>query len=171
MNRTAIYCRVSTAEQDTGTQKAILEKYARSKQWKFKTFCETESTRNTRPVKQQVLHALRAGKFDTVLIYKLDRWARSTTELLLEIKELSDKGINFISHTDNIDFSSAAGKLHLTILSAFAEFERSLISERTRAGLARKKATGVTLGRPEGAKDKRKRRKSGYYIRELNKQK
>lgn len=171
MTRIAIYCRVSTSDQDTGTQRAILEKYARSNKWKFTTFCETESTRNTRPVKQQVMAALRSGLFSGVLIYKLDRWARSLSELLLEMKELNDKGITFISLTDNIDFSSAAGKLLASVIGAIAEFERSLISERTRAGLARKKEKGVRLGRPSGSKDKKPRKKSGYYIRELNRKK
>lgn len=165
----AIYCRVSTSDQDTATQKAILEKYARSRGWKFKTFQEVESTRKARPIKQDVLTQLRARKFDGVLIYKLDRWARSTTELLLEIQELYDKGIHFFSLTDSIDFSTAAGKLQLSILSAFCEFERSLISERTKAGIRAKKDKGIKLGRPPGAKDKRPRPKGGYYLREQKK--
>ncbi len=164
----AIYCRVSTSDQDTGTQKTILEKHALERGWSFTTFLETESTRNTRPVKQKVLAALRSGEFTGVLIYKLDRWARSSVELLLEIKELTDKGITFISLTDNIDLSTASGKLQFAIISAFAEFERGLISERTKAGLARKKAAGVSLGRKEGSKDKKPRKKSGYYIRHIN---
>lgn len=167
----AIYCRVSTSEQTTATQKQLLQKYAKDKGYTYTTFEETESTRNTRPVKQKVLQLLRAGKFSGVLIYKLDRWARSSVELLLEIKELHDKGIAFISLSDNIDFSTATGKLQFAILSAFAEFERGLISERTKAGLARKKATGVQLGRKAGSKDKKPRKKSGYYIRELNRKK
>jgi DNA invertase Pin-like site-specific DNA recombinase len=165
----AIYCRVSTQEQTTDTQRALLEKYARSKRWKFTTFEETESTRNTRPVKQQVLTALRARKFDGLLIYKLDRWARSTVELILELKELTDKNLLFVSLTDSIDFTTAAGKLQLTILSAFAEFERSLISERTKAGLARKKETGKRLGRKPGSKDRKPRNKAAYFIREMRK--
>lgn len=65
---------------------------------------------------------------------KLDQYARNTTELILEAKELLDKGIGFISISDNIDFSSASGRLQFQILAAFAEFERSLISERTKEG-------------------------------------
>lgn len=168
MNRLAIYCRVSTAEQNTATQKAVLQKYARTNGYTFTTFEETESTRKTRPVKQELLRQLRAGKFTGVLIYKLDRWARSSVELLLEIQELTNRGIAFISLTDNIDLSTASGKLQFAIISAFAEFERGLISERTREGLARKRATGVQLGRKPGSKDKKPRKKSGYYIRELN---
>jgi len=169
IQRVAIYCRVSTTEQDTQNQKTILEKYVLEKGWEFQTFEETESSRKTRPIKQHVLTKLRQGDFDAVLIYKLDRWARSTVELLLEIKELIDKKIGFISISDNIDLSTATGKLHFTILSAFAEFERSLISERTKAALSAKKQSGVKLGRPVGAKDSKQRAKSGYYVREVRK--
>ena len=165
----AIYCRVSTSEQNTQNQRMLLEKFANERGWIFSTFEETESTRKTRPIKQRVLAALRKGQFDAVLVYKLDRWARSTVELLLEIKELIDKGIGFISLSDNLDLASASGRLHFSILSAFAEFERSLISERTKAALRVKKEKGIRLGRPVGAKDSKKRRKSGYYIREMKK--
>lgn len=169
--KVAIYCRVSTTDQDNSTQRAALEKFARSKKWQFTTYCEVESTRKARPVKQQVLHGLRDGTYKAVLVYKLDRWARSSIELILEMQELTSKGIGFVSLSDNIDFTTAAGKLQFQILAAFAEFERSLISERTREALARKKQTGTRLGRPPGSTDKKKRVKAGYYLRELNKRK
>lgn len=167
--RVALYCRVSTSEQDTAAQKETLEKYARAKGWDYQTFEETESSRKSRPVKQRVLMKLRNKEFDGVVIFKLDRWARSTVELLLEIKELIDKGIFFISLSDNIDLSTATGKLYFTILSAFAEFERSLISDRTKAALKAKKESGTRLGRPPGSKDIKKRKKSGYFVREMRK--
>lgn len=169
MKHFAIYCRVSTSDQDVAAQRTLLEKHARSKGWKFQTFTEVESTKNARPVKQKVLTLLREKKFDGVLIYKLDRWARSTIELILEMQELVSKDIAFISLSDNIDFSTATGKLHFTILSAFSEFERSLISERTKAALRAKKLNGAVLGRPSGSRDKKKRRKSGYFVREQKK--
>jgi DNA invertase Pin-like site-specific DNA recombinase len=79
---------------------------------------------------------------------------------------LKNKGITFISVRDNLDFSSATGRLHFHILAIFAEFERSLISERTKLALRRKKEIeGVRLGRPKGSKDKKERRKSGYILR------
>jgi DNA invertase Pin-like site-specific DNA recombinase len=113
------------------------------------------------------LQRLRQGEFKAVVIFKLDRWARSSTELILETKELIDKGIGLISLSDNLDFTSASGKLHFQILSAFAEFERALISERTKEGLHRVKQSGTILGRPKGAKDKKKRVRAGYYVREM----
>jgi DNA invertase Pin-like site-specific DNA recombinase len=90
-------------------------------------------------------------------------------ELILDTKELLDKGVGFISVSDNLDFSTAAGKLHFQILSAFAEFERELIRERTLEGLRRAKLQGKQAGRPKGSKDTKKRKKSGYILREAKK--
>jgi len=165
----ALYCRVSTSYQNTENQKVRLLQWATENNFKFELFDETESTRRTRPIKQKLLQRLRQGDFVAVVIFKLDRWARSSTELILETKELIDKGIGFISLSDNLDFTSASGKLHFQILSAFAEFERALISERTKEGLHRVKQSGTILGRPKGAKDKKKRVRSGYYVREMRK--
>jgi len=171
--RVALYCRVSTDKQTTENQKLRLVEYAEQNGYEYEVFDEVESTRKTRPVKQALLSKLRAKEFDAVVVYKLDRWARSSTELILDTKELIDKSIGFVSISDNLDFSTASGKLHFQILCAFAEFERSLISERTREGLNRAKQQGKKLGRPKGSKDKIKgaRRKSGYVLREANKRK
>ena len=163
----ALYCRVSTAGQNTDNQKIRLLQWATDNKFQFELFDEIESTRKTRPIKQKLLQRLRQGEFKAVVIFKLDRWARSSTELILETKELIDKGIGFISLSDNLDFTSASGKLHFQILSAFAEFERALISERTKEGLHRVKQSGTILGRPKGAKDKKKRVRAGYYVREM----
>ena len=169
--KVALYLRVSTENQTTENQRIRLEEYAKSNNWEYDVFDEVESTRKTRPVKQALLAKLRANEYDAVVVYKLDRWARSSTELILDTKELIDKGVGFISISDNLDFTTASGKLHFQILSAFAEFERSLISERTKEGLKRAKSQGKQLGRPKGSKDKNKRRKSGYILREANKRK
>jgi len=171
--RVALYCRVSTYKQTTENQKLRLVEYAERNGYDYEVFDEVESTRKTRPVKQALLGKLRAKVYDAVVVYKLDRWARSSTELILDTKELIDKGVGFISISDNLDFSTATGKLQFHILSAFAEFERSLISERTKEGLNRARIQGKKLGRPKGSKDKVKgsRRKSGYVLREANKRK
>ena len=167
----ALYARVSTEEQTTDNQEIRLMEYAKSKGFEYDLFKETMSTRKTRPVKQDLLTKLRAKEYIGVIIWKLDRWARSSTELVLEIQELHNKGLIFISLSDNIDLSSAGGKLQFQILSAFAEFERSLISERTKEGLRRTKLKGTQLGRPKGSKDSKKRRKSGYLIRHAKERK
>jgi len=165
MKKIALYSRVSTADQTTENQVIRLKEYAVSRGLEYDLYTEVMSSRKTRPVKAELLKRLRNGNYSAVVVYKLDRWARSSTELILEAKELTDRGIGFISLSDNIDFSTAAGKLHFQILSAMAEFERALISERTKEGLHRAKTQGKTLGRPPGAKDRKKRKKSGYLLR------
>jgi len=170
-NKSALYCRVSTSKQTTENQKVRLLQFGIDNNLKYDLFEEIESTRKTRPIKQELLHKLRQREYKEVIIYKLDRWARSSRELILEIQELIDKGVRFVSISDNIDFSTSAGRLHFQILAAFAEFERSLISERTKEGLARTKMQGTTLGRPIGSKDSKRRPKSGYILREANKKK
>lgn len=170
-SKVALYCRVSTSRQTNDNQNSRLIQYAETNNLDFDLFEEVESTRKTRPIKQELLTALRNGKYKAVIVFKLDRYARSSRELILEIQELTKKGIGFISISDNLDFSSSTGRLHFHILAAFAEFERSLISERTKEGLARTKAQGTVLGRPKGSKDSKPRPKGGYYLRELNKRK
>jgi len=165
----ALYARVSTREQNTDNQKNILIEHAIRENWEFDFFEEKESTRKTRPIKYNLLQQLRAREFDGVCVLKLDRWGRSTIELAGEITELKEKGIDFISLRDNIDLSTATGQLQFNIISAFAQFERDIIRERTLDGLARAKAEGKKLGRPKGAKDKKgKRDKSGYWLRHYN---
>lgn len=165
MRKIAIYTRVSTTEQTTLNQKLRLEEYAKNQNWEFELFEEVESSRKTRPIKAELLQRLRNKEFESVLVFKLDRWARSSSELILEVNELIKKGIGFISYSENLDFTTASGKLHFNILSAFADFERELIRERTIEGLNRAKQQGKSLGRPKGSKDKKKRRKSGYLLR------
>jgi DNA invertase Pin-like site-specific DNA recombinase len=168
-HKVALYCRVSTNRQTNENQKIRLLQYASDLAYKFDLYEEVESSRKTRPVKQELLMKLRKGEYSSVVVFKLDRFARSSRELILEIQELVDKGIGFISISDNLDFSSSMGRLHFQILAAFAEFERSLISERTKEGIERTKAQGTILGRPKGSKDSKPRPKSGYLMREVNK--
>lgn len=169
MEKVALYIRVSGQTQTVENQRIRLIEYAETNGYTYDLFEEVESTRKTRPVKQALLEKLRQNIYEAVIVFKLDRWARSSTELILDTQELLNKGIGFISVSDNLDFSTAAGKLHFQILSAFAEFERALIRERTIEGLRRSKAQGKIPGRPKGSKDSRKRKKSGYILREARK--
>jgi len=163
MEHWAIYTRVSTEEQHTDNQRYLLTQYAERHDYFYTVIEEVESTRKTRPLKQQLLNDLRKKKYKGVIVYKFDRWARSSRELIIEIEELLNKGVQFVSYSENIDFSTAIGKLQFNILSAFAEFERDLISQRTKEGLKRTKAQGTQLGRRKGSKDKKKRKTIGYY--------
>lgn len=170
----AIYCRVSGRDQHPENQRIELEEYAKRMGYEYEVFEEKESTRNTRPIKEALLRRLRQKEFAGVIVVKLDRWARSISELILEAKDLFiAKDISFLSLRDNIDLSTSSGRLMFHIFSAFAEFERDLIRERTMAGLERAKKEGKRLGRPKGRKDNpdKPRRKSGYYLRYAGKEK
>jgi len=161
----ALYCRVSTRDQHPENQRPQLEEYAKRMNYDYEVFEEKESTRKTRPVKQDLLNRLRQKEFDGVLVLKLDRWARSLKELIMDMEELENKGATFMSLRDNIDLSTASGKLQFHILSAFAEFERSIIRERTLDGLENARKNGKRLGRPAGSKDTKRRRRAGYLRR------
>ena len=151
--KVAIYCRVSTQDQTTDNQQRILEEYSRRMGWEYEVFTEVESSRKTRPIKWDLYNRLLRKEFDGLVIYKFDRWARSTQELVEHINKLVDKGISVYSYTENIDLSNSMGRAMLTIISAFAQLERDLIRERTLAGLARAKAWGKRLGRhPKGCR-------------------
>lgn len=145
----AIYCRVSKSDQTNLNQELRLVEYATRQGWQYTVFNEVESTRKTRPVKAGLLDKLRKHEFDAVLVFKFDRWARSTLELVSEMKELTDKGIGFISFYENLDLTTPTGRMHFTIISAFAEFERDMIRVRTMEGLQRARAQGKKLGRPK----------------------
>lgn len=146
--KVAIYVRVSKRDMNPENQKLQLIEYATGNKWEFDIFEEKESTRKTRPIKQKVLHKLRHREYQAILIWKLDRWARSLQELIMEIDELTKKGIGFMVLTAPIDTTTSHGRLMIQIMGAFAEFERELIKERTIAGLERARAKGVKLGRP-----------------------
>ena len=144
----AIYVRVSREGQEVDNQKIPLEEYAKRMGYEYEVFEEQESTRKTRPVQWDLYNRLLRKEFDGLLIYKFDRWARSTKELVEHMENLYNKGIAIYSYTENVDLSSSMGRAMLTIISAFAQLERDIIRERTLAGLARAKAQGKKLGRP-----------------------
>jgi len=147
--KAAIYARVSTQDQNLDNQLIILRQYAKRLGYDdVEEFTEKESTRNTRPVQYDLYMRLKRREFDALIVYKLDRWARSTKELIEHIETLVEKGVNIHSNMEAIDFNSSMGRAMMTIISAFAQLERDIISERTKAGLARARAQGKTLGRP-----------------------
>ena len=125
--KVAIYYRTSKRDMNPENQKLQLVKHVEQKGWDYELFEETESTRKTRPIKQQVLTLIRKGKFDGVIIWKLDRWARSLQELIMDIDEITNKGKDFIVLTQPIDTTTAGGRLFMQILGAFSEFEREII--------------------------------------------
>ncbi len=146
-----MYIRVSRRDLNPENQKIQLEEYAKQKGWDYEVFEEIESTRKTRPIKEEILKQIRHNKFDGILIWKLDRWARSLQELIMNIREITDRGKQFVVMTQPFDTTSASGMFLMQILGAFSEFEREIIRERTLAGLDRARKKGIKLGRPKKA--------------------
>jgi DNA invertase Pin-like site-specific DNA recombinase len=149
--RIAIYARVSTLDQDPQMQLRELRAYA-----KHRTFTivhefidHVSGATSERPELSKLWQAARARKIDTVLVWKFDRFARSTKQLIDALEEFRHLGVDFISITEQIDTSSPMGKAMFTVISAIAEFERSLISERVRSGIAKARAQGKQHGRPK----------------------
>lgn len=157
----AIYVRVSTAEQATqgfslNAQQEALENYAKALGYEiYKIYRdEGKSAKDLkRPEMTQMLEDAENHKFQAIFIYKLDRFSRSLKDLILTIDKLKELGIDFVSLQDKIETTSASGKLMFHIISAFAEFERNIIGDRTKFGMQRKaKEGGAITKAPRGYK-------------------
>jgi len=155
--KTAIYVRVSTEglkkgrEQDTGSQLVDIQGYLTSKGITDFEIYEDKGfsgTKRDRPALKRMLNDCRSKKISRVVIYKLDRLARSLKDLLEMVYLFKESEVEFISVKDSIDMSTATGRLLFSILGSFAEFEAATIKERVLSGLANAKSKGVKLGRP-----------------------
>ena len=145
MSQLHAYCRVSTADQDATMQvEAIRKKYPESIIHEEKA---SASSRDKRPVLELILKTLRSG--DKLVVWKLDRLARNTLDLLQIKNEIAEKGAGLVILDLNIDTSTASGECFLQMLAVFAEFETNLRRERQLAGIAKAKAAGKYRGRPE----------------------
>lgn len=167
--RVAIYCRTSKLDQHPENQLIELREYAAQQGWDIaKEYIDQISgAKESRPALNDLMQDAREKKFDLVLIWKLDRLGRSLQHLIQIVQEWRNKGINFICKTQSIDTTTPSGQLIFHIFGAIAEFERELIRERILLGLARRRKQGKKLGRPQGSKDRKRRRISGYLHRYL----
>jgi len=138
------YARVSTPDQKLRMQTDALKKAGCTKIFKEKA----SGSKSDRPQFLKMMDHLRKG--DTVIVWKLDRLSRSMKDLLNTISQLEERGIGFKSLNDPIDTTTPQGKLIFNIFASLAEFERDIISERTKAGLAAARARGRLGGRPKG---------------------
>jgi DNA invertase Pin-like site-specific DNA recombinase len=147
----AIYLRVSTSEQNIENQRQVLIDYLDRRNFELYKIYEDIGTGSNekRPQLNELLSEARKRKFDAVLVWKFDRFARSTSFLIRALDEFHSLGIDFISYDENIDTSSAMGKVMFTVISAFAEFEKSILVSRTKLGLERARAEGKIIGRPK----------------------
>lgn len=154
-SRVAIYARVSTSDQSTESQLLDLRRYVRERGWLlFNEYCDNgiSGTKDSRPALNELMNDAKKRRFDTVLVWRFDRFARSTKHLILALEEFRNLGIDFISYQENIDTSSPLGSAIFTIISAVAQLERDIIAERVKAGLRRAKENGKKLGRPIGSR-------------------
>lgn len=155
--KVAIYARVSTEEQHADKQVDALREYC--ERYKYEVFSEyvdvISGTTSSRPEFNRLLEDMRKYRFKAVVVTKLDRLGRSLSHLLSLFDEFKKKSVHFIAITQNIDTTTATGTLLFQIMGAFAEFERNIISERTKEGLRKAIGTG------KRGKDKKPRKKRG----------
>ena len=158
--KAAIYARVSTTNgQDPTMQTRELKEYCARRGWKIAgEYVDTgiSGAREKRPELDRMMVDAHRRRFDAVVVWKFDRFARSVSHLIRALETFRALGIDFVSLSESVDTSTAMGKMVFTVLGAVAELERSLIVERVRAGLRNAKAKGKTLGRPRRRVDRAK---------------
>ena len=151
--RAAIYARVSTTQhgQDPTLQTRELKEYCSRRGWRI-AGCYVDAgvsgTKDSRPELNRLMADAHRRRFDAVVVWKFDRFARSVSHLLRALETFKALGIDFVSLSEQVDTSTPTGKMVFTVLGAVAELERSLIAERVRAGLRNARAKGKCLGRP-----------------------
>ena len=150
--RVAVYCRVSTQDQSVSMQLEDLRRYCEQRGFEiYKEYSDVgiSGMKDRRFALDDLMADAKKRKFDLVLCWRFDRFARSTKHLITALEEFRHLGIDFISYQENIDTSSPLGKAIFTIVAAIGELERSIIVERVRAGIRQAKKRGKILGRPK----------------------
>jgi DNA invertase Pin-like site-specific DNA recombinase len=153
MFRVGLYARVSTLDQHTiPLQIRALREYADRRGWNIvMQVREVGSGAAQRQAREKLLETARRREIDVVLVWRLDRWGRSVTDLLATLQELQHLGVGFVSLTEALDLTTPAGRAMAALLAVIAEFEREILRERVRAGLAHARQNGKRLGRPPTA--------------------
>lgn len=148
--RVCLYCRVSTKDQTVQNQLIDLRDYCRARGWTIVAEHVDEGisgTKQDRPALKEALSLARRRRIDVLLVWRFDRFARSTSHLVNTLDELKSLGVDFVSRQEAIDTSTPQGKMVFSVMASIAEFERSLIVERVMSGLRRAKEQGKRLGR------------------------
>ena len=149
--RAAVYARVSTVDQEPENQLQELRRYVHARSWPAAVeYVDhgVSGAKDRRPALDRLIRDATRRRFDVLICWRLDRLGRSLEHLVTLLDELQALGVAFVSLGEGIDCTTPAGRLQLHILAALAEFEKSRIAERVRAGLARVRANGTRLGRP-----------------------
>lgn len=154
--KVAIYVRVSTSGQTVENQERELTAHCQRQGWVVYKIYRDEGFSGAvadRPALKEMMADARLGKFNLLVVWKIDRLARSISHLLEVLTELKSLGIGFVSLTEAINTETAQGRMIANFLGSIAEFERELVVERVRSGMARAKAAGVRIGRPRAGFD------------------
>jgi DNA invertase Pin-like site-specific DNA recombinase len=161
----ALYARVSTTDQQTlPMQLEAMREYAKKRGWTVKQEIEEiGSGAKTRPKREELLKLARRRKVDAIIVWRLDRWGRSLADLIVSLRELTDIGVGFVSLTETLDLTTPSGRAMAGMIAVFAEFERDILRERVKAGIAHAREQGKPHGRPATASLK------NAEIRKLNK--
>jgi len=174
--RAGLYARVSTNDQQTlPMQLRALREYAARRGWTVSMqIKEVGSGAAQRRMREQLIAAARRREIDVVLVWRLDRWGRSVADLLATLQELEHLAVGFVSLTEALDLTTPAGRAMAGLLAVFAEFEREVLRDRVRAGLAHARQSGKRLGRPLTAAlqtgEVRKLRRAGLSKSEIARQ-
>ncbi|HXB74684.1 MAG TPA: recombinase family protein [Candidatus Acidoferrales bacterium] len=148
--RVGLYARVSTHDQHTlPLQTRAMRAYVSKRGWTIVAqIKEVGSGASQRELRETLIAAARRREIDVVLVWRLDRWGRSVADLVSTLQELQYLGVGFVSLTEALDLTTPAGRAMAGLLAVFAEFERDILRERVRAGLAHARQQGKQLGRP-----------------------
>lgn len=153
--KTAIYARVSTHDQHTlDMQIQAMQQYAKARNWVIvKSISEIGSGAKERRQRETLMQHARRRDIDVIIVWKLDRWGRSVTDLFHTLNELNELGVGFISITEALDLTTVTGRAMAGMLAIFAEFEREILRERVKAGIAHARSQGKAHGRPASARN------------------
>ncbi len=146
----ALYLRVSTNAQSTDAQLTELRQLVEQRGWKYEVFCDKgqSGAKESRPAFDEMMRQVRRGRFSAICIWALDRLARSLRQLLDISLELQRLNVDLVAVKQDLDTSTPSGRLVFGVLSTVAEFERDLLRERVRAGIAQARRAGKRIGRP-----------------------
>jgi putative DNA-invertase from lambdoid prophage Rac len=150
--RVGLYARISTHDQQTlPLQVKAMRQYARRRSWKvIKTVEDVGS--GERPQREELIKAARRRQIDAILVWRLDRWGRSLLDLIGSLQELSTLGVGFVSLCEALDLTTPSGRALAGMLAVFAEFEREILRDRVKAGIAQARQQGKPHGRPPTVK-------------------
>jgi len=150
MPRVGIYARVSTHDQQTlPMQLTAMRDYVRKRGWEIAVeIKDVGSGATLRPKREELLQAARRREIDLVLVWRLDRWGRSLVDLVTTLQELVILGDGFVSLSEALDMTTPSGRALAGMLAVFAEFERDILRDRVRAGIAQARKEGRRDGRP-----------------------